>query len=90
MRYPETPSAERTMEAEDPPPPPRSSPPSSSSSAMCEIVTNLEILPLIFSLHRNHPNRDSVDEPRGSMLTAASSGSSSQDTEDLQAIKLKV
>ena len=87
MRYPETPSAERTMEAEDPPRPPRSSPPPSSSSAMCEIVTNFEVLPLIFSLCRN---RSPADEPRGSMPTAASSGSSSQDTEDLQAIKLKV
>ena len=75
------------MEAEDPPPPPRSSPPSPSSSAMCEIVTNFEVLPLIFSLCRN---RGLADEPRGSMPTAASSGSSSQDTEDLQAIKLKV
>ena len=69
---------------------PRSSPPPSSSSTMCEIDTRFEILPLIFSLYRNRPNRGPADEPRGSMPIVGSSGSSSQDTEDLQAIKLKV
>ena len=57
VQYSETPSTERNMEAEDPSRPPQSSPPSSSSSATCEIVTNFEILPLIFSPHRNRPNR---------------------------------
>ena len=57
VRYSETPSTKRNMEAEDPSRPPRSSPPLSSSSATCEIVTNFEILPLIFPPHRNRPNR---------------------------------
>ena len=72
---------------------PPGGPPSPSLArwgAMCDIVTDFEVPPLIFFRYRNRPNRGSTDEPRGSMTIAASSGSSSQDTEDLQAIKLKV
>ena len=54
---------------------------------MCDIVQKIEIPPLIFSLHRNHGH---TDEPRGSNPTTASSGGSSQDSGDLQMIKLKV
>ena len=73
------------------PPRPRGSPPSSSIwGAMCDIVTNIEIPPLIFSLYRNRSNRDLVNGPRGSMPTAAPPGGSSQDTKDLQEIKLKM
>ena len=57
---------------------------------MCDIVTNIEIPPLIFLLYRNRFNGDLVNGPRGFKPTAASSGGSSQDTEDLQAIKLKM
>ena len=57
---------------------------------MCDIVTNIEIPPLILLLYRNRFNGDPVNGPRGFKPTAASSGGSSQDTEDLQAIKLKM
>ena len=73
-----------------PPRPQRGSFPLSSSASwvsMCDIVQKIEIPPLIFSLHRNHGH---TDEPRGSNPTTASSGGSSQDSGDLQMIKLKV
>ena len=57
---------------------------------MCDIVTNIEIPPLILLLYRNRFNRDPVNRPRGFMPTAAPPGGPSQDTEDLQEIKLKM